>query len=94
MMKQDRTNEISTMELAKLDANNLAYIRPVQIENTVQFTLFAGDGQELSTASTLQSAYLAALENNLNRSAACTDRLGAGTRPYAAASAGVSINNA
>ena len=43
MMKQDRTNEISTMELAKLDANNLAYIRPVQIENTVQFTLFAGD---------------------------------------------------
>ena len=92
-MKQDTTNEISAMGLANLGANNLAYTRPMQIENTVQFTLFAGDGQELGTASTLQSAYLAALENNLNRSA-CTDRLGAGTRPYAAASAGVSINNA
>ncbi len=50
-MKQDTTNEISAMGLAKLGANNLAYIRPMQIENTVQFTLFAGDGQELGTAS-------------------------------------------
>ena len=62
MMKQDRTNEISTMELAKLGANNLAYIRPVQIENTVQFTLFAGDDK--NSVGTFQSACLAALENN------------------------------
>ena len=44
----DTTNGIST-ELAKLGANDLAYIRPVQIENTGQF-LAAGDGQALGTA--------------------------------------------
>tara|TARA_B100000676_G_scaffold270505_1_gene287256 strand:- start:1390 stop:1524 length:135 start_codon:yes stop_codon:yes gene_type:complete len=42
-MKPDTANEISTIELAKFGANDLAYIRPVQLENTDQFMLFAGD---------------------------------------------------
>ncbi len=63
-MKPDTTNQISTIELAKLGANDLAYIRPVQIDNTIQFMLVAGDGRELGTTPTFQSAYLAALENN------------------------------
>ena len=65
-MKPDTINKISTIDLAKLGANNLAYIRPVQIDNAVQFMLLAGDGRELGTAPTFQSAYLAALENDFD----------------------------
>ena len=63
-MKPDTTNEISIIELAKLGANDLAYIRPVQLENTDQFMIFAGHGRKLGTALTFQSACLAPLENN------------------------------
>ena len=64
MIKPDTANEISTIELAKFGANDLAYIRPVQLENTDQFMLFAGDVRELDTAPTFLSACLAALGNN------------------------------
>ena len=63
-MKPDTANEISTIELAKFAAKDLAYIRPVQLVNTDQFMLFAGDERELDTAPTFLSACLAALENN------------------------------
>lgn len=63
-MKLDLSNEMDAVELEKLGANDLAYIRPMQIENTVQFMLVAGDGRELGTAPTFQSAYLAALDND------------------------------
>ncbi len=52
-------------ELAKLSANDLAYIRSAQINYTGPFMLFTGDGLQLGTALTFKSAYLAALENDL-----------------------------
>ena len=63
-MKLDKTNEISIFELAKLGANDLAYIRPVQLENTGPFMIFAGHGRKLSTPPTFQSACLPTLGNN------------------------------
>ena len=63
-MKRDTANEISTIELAKFGAIDLAYIRPVQLENTDQCMLFAGDERELDSAPTFLSACLAALGNN------------------------------
>ena len=63
-MKPDTTNKISIIELAKLGANDLAYIRPVQLENTDRFMIFAGHGRKLGTAPTFQSACLPTLGNN------------------------------
>ena len=52
-------------ELAKLNANDPAYIGAAHIDNTAQFMLFSGDGLKLGTALTFKSTYLAALENAL-----------------------------
>jgi hypothetical protein len=56
--------QITEMELACLGAENIAYIRPVHVDNKMQFMLMAGDGRELCVAPNYQIAIVAALEND------------------------------
>lgn len=63
-MDQIPTKPISEIELARLGADDMAYVRPIQIDNKVQFMLMAGDGRELGVAPNYQTAIMAALEND------------------------------
>lgn len=55
---------ISEIDLARLGANNIAYVRRVEIDRKVHFMLVAGDGRELGVAPSYQTAIIAALEND------------------------------
>jgi hypothetical protein len=63
-MTEDPVRQITEIELARLGADDIAYVRPVHIDNKVQFMLMAGDGRELGVAPNYQTAIMAALEND------------------------------
>lgn len=63
-MAHGTPSDISAREFAELGANNIAYVKPVRIDNGIQFMLLAGDGRELGVAPNYQTAIVAALEND------------------------------
>ena len=63
-MTEEPARQITEIELARLGADDIAYVRPVHIDNTVQFMLMAGDGRELGIAPNYKTAIMAALEND------------------------------
>ena len=63
-MTDDSARQITEVELARLGADNIAYVRPVHIDNKIQFMLMAGDERELGLAPNYQTAIMAALNNN------------------------------
>lgn len=63
-MTEEAAKQITEIEFARLGANDVAYVRPVHIDNKVQFMLMAGDGRELGVAPNYQTAIMAALEND------------------------------
>ena len=56
--------QITEMELARLGTEYIAYIRPVHIDNKMQFMLMPGDGSELCVTPNYQIAIVATLEND------------------------------
>ncbi|MEL0018363.1 MAG: hypothetical protein VW709_00685 [Rickettsiales bacterium] len=56
--------QISEIDLARLGADNIAYVRRIEIDQKVHFMLVAGDGRELGVAPSYQTAIIAALEND------------------------------
>jgi hypothetical protein len=63
-MTEESARQITEIEFARLGADDVAYVRPVHIDNTVQFMLMAGDGRELGIAPSFKTAIMAALEND------------------------------
>jgi hypothetical protein len=63
-MTEEAARQITEIEFARLGADDVAYVRPVHIDNTVQFMLMAGDGRELGIAPNYKTAIMAALEND------------------------------
>lgn len=60
MVDYERLRHITEQELGLLGSNELAYIRPVEVENVVQFQVSAGDGRPLLLAPDMETAVAAA----------------------------------
>lgn len=66
MIDENGARQMSRGALAHLGANNVAYIRPVYIENVRCYVLMSALGQELVVAATHEAAQAAAYERDLN----------------------------
>ena len=55
---------LSEQDLAELGANEIAYVRPILVENQTRFMLLAGDGRQLGVAADYSTAIAAALEHD------------------------------
>lgn len=64
VMTFDQLREISEQDLAKLGADEIAYVRPIMVENETRFMLLAGDGRQLGVAPDYRTAVAAALEHD------------------------------
>jgi len=62
-MTFDEFREMSEKDLEKLGANEIAYVRPIIVDNRTQFMVMAGDGRELGIAPDYTTAVTAALRN-------------------------------
>ena len=63
-MTFEQFREMSEQDLAKLGANEIAYVRPIIVENETRFMLIAGDGRQLGVAPDYPTAIAAALEHD------------------------------
>ena len=64
MMTFEKLREMSERDLAALGANDIAYVRPIVVDNETRFLLLAGDGRQLGVAPDYQTAVAAALEHD------------------------------
>ena len=60
MIDHERLRHITEQELGMLGSTDLAYIRPILIENETQFQVSAGDGRPLLLAPDIETAVAAA----------------------------------
>jgi hypothetical protein len=63
-MTADSARQITEVELTCLSTDNIAYFRPVRIDNKLQFMLMARDGPKLGVAPNYQTGIRNALEND------------------------------
>jgi len=61
----EKLRSITTSDLAQLGMQWVAYIKPVEIDGTVAFGIFAADGKQLAIVPTRDSAIVTARQNDL-----------------------------
>ncbi len=59
-------NEFDDASYVMLDANPVAYVRPVITEQGKTYGVFSSDGQQLALFSTQEAAYFAAKQHDLD----------------------------
>jgi len=65
MIDESRINPMSDGAFAHLGVENIAYIRPVDVENVKYFVLMSAQGHELVVAGNYDAALAAAYERGL-----------------------------
>ncbi len=66
MISENSAKQMSAGAFAHLGAENIAYIRPVEIENVRYFVLMSALGQELVVAGSQEAALAAAYDRDLS----------------------------
>jgi len=56
---------MSAQDFAEWGANNVAYIRPIDLEGKTVYAVFAANGQQLGLTETLELARAAVIQNDL-----------------------------
>ena len=62
MLDTDKLRDISAHDLAMLGADDLAYVRPILLENETLFAVNSADGRQIAVADDMETALLAAQE--------------------------------
>jgi hypothetical protein len=65
MNLNERLRHISLSDLAALGLQGVAYIKPVVIDKTAAFAVFAADGTQIGALPTREAALAAMRENDL-----------------------------
>lgn len=64
MVNADKLRDISEKDLALLGADDLAYVRPIILDEEVVFAVNSADGRQIALAEDFETAILAAHENS------------------------------
>ena len=64
MVNADKLRDISEKDLALLGADDLAYVRPIILDEEVVFSVNSADGRQIALAEDFETAILAAHENS------------------------------
>ena len=62
MVDTDKLRDISAHDLAMLGADDLAYVRPILLENETLFAVNSADGRQIAVADDMETALLSAQE--------------------------------
>jgi hypothetical protein len=63
MVNTDKLRDISAQDLAMLGADDLAYVRPILLENETMFAVNTADGRQIAVADDWETAVMAAHEH-------------------------------
>lgn len=61
----EKLRSITPTDLAQLGMQWVAYIKPVEIDGTAAFGIFAADGKQLAIVPTYETAIVTARQNDL-----------------------------